>query len=108
MQVWYKINGSKNYEKDASNRMKRVKRFVSWDLPGANRKDVSYTRGNLAISQKLANMNNDERKVFLKDFYLSKLSLQDQKFVPYFREIFGDENHKYPLWVGKILFKKLM
>lgn len=108
LQIWYKINGSKNYEKDASNRMKRVKRFVSWKLPGANRKDVSYTRGNIEISQKLLNMNNDERKIFLKDFYFSKLSLKDQKFTPYFREIFGDKNHKYPIWVGKILFKKLM
>lgn len=108
LQIWYKMNGSKNPEKDASGRMKRVKRFVSNDMPGANRKDVSYTRGNLEISQKLANMTNEERKEFLKDFYFAKLSLNDKEFVPYFREMFDDKNHKYPLWVGKILFKKLM
>lgn len=103
-----KLNWNKNFEKDWIAKAKRSKRFVSWDLPWANRKDVSYTRGNIEISQKLLNMNNKERKIFLKNFYFSKLSLEDQKFVPYFREIFGDENHKYPIWVGKILFKKLM
>lgn len=66
-----------NYEKTAHDRMLRVKRFVSWDLPGANRKDVAYTRGNLDISQKLSSLSPEERKAFLKDFYFSKLALED-------------------------------
>ena len=62
----------------------------------------------MQISQKLVSMNNAERKQFLKNFYFSKLALEDQKFVEDFREIFGDENHKYPIWVGKIIYKKLL
>lgn len=88
--------------------MLRVKRFVSFDLPGANRKDVAYTRGNIEISQKLSSLSDEERKEFLKNFYFAKLALEDQKFVSEFEKIFGTENHKYPLWVGKIIFKKLL
>lgn len=88
--------------------MLRVKRFVSFDFPGANRKDTAYTRGNREISQKLATMAPEERKTFLKNFYYAKLSLGDQKFVEEFRRVFPDDHHTYPIWVGKILYKKLL
>ena len=79
-------------------------------MPGANRKDVSYSRGNRDIVKKLTSLSDDERKKFLQDYYFSKLSFDDQKFLPELRKLFpeSEQNSLYPQWVGKILFRKLI
>lgn len=98
-------------QENPADRMRRVKRFVSFELPGANRKDVSYTRGNLDIVQEWKRLSRDPaaRKRFVQDFYFSKLSLSDQSYVPGMRESMNisDDDLVYPLWIGKILAKKL-
>lgn len=99
-----------NFE-DPYNRMRRVKRFVSDHLPGANRKDVTYTRGNLEIIKHWQELyeNPENRMKFLKDFYFSKLHIGDQKFIAWIKKNMNvsDIDLIYPLWIGKMLAKKL-
>jgi hypothetical protein len=93
--------------KEATDRTLRVKRFVSFKEKWANRKDVSYTRWQSQIVDYLQNAQNNQD--FIRDFYFSKLALGDIWLVKEFREILWiDENElKYPLWIWKILYKKL-
>lgn len=94
---------------EALDRMLRVKRFVSLNEIWANRKDVSYTRWQKQIVDFFQKANEETRKEFLKDFYYSKLSLEDVSLVKEFRESLRvDESElRYPLWIWKILYKKL-
>lgn len=94
---------------EALDRMLRVKRFVSIHEKWANRKDVSYTRWQKQIVDFFQKANEETRKEFLKDFYYSKLALEDISLVKEFRESLRVEETelRYPLWIWKILYKKL-
>lgn len=93
----------------ATDRMLRVKRFVSLNEKWANRKDVSYTRWQKQIVEFFQNNDNETNWQFLKDFYFAKLSFEDIWLVNELKEsLWIDEKElKYPLWIGKILYKKL-
>lgn len=97
-------------EKEAKDRTLRVKRFVSFKQKWANRKDVSYTRWQKQIVEYLQNLDDREIWDFISNFYFSKLALWDIWLVQEFRESLGiDEKElKYPLWIWKILYKKLL
>ena len=90
--------------------MLRVKRFVSLNEDGANRKDVSYTRWQTQVVNYLQTSDKQNKLNFLRDFYFSKLSLTDIHLVNEFREKLSiDESELiYPLWIWKILYKKLL
>ncbi len=109
LEIFYKLNWF-TYDKaskEALDRALRVKRFVSFKEKWANRKDVSYTRGQTQVVNYLQNNQNNED--FIKDFYFSKLALHDIWLVKAFRDILWiDKNElRYPLWIWKILYKKL-
>ncbi|MDD3144973.1 MAG: DUF1704 domain-containing protein [Candidatus Gracilibacteria bacterium] len=115
LELYYKLLKPKNtsfddIKKEALDRTLRVKRFVSMYEKGANRKDVSYTRGQTQVVEYFQNNDTETRGQFLKDFYFAKLSFEDIGLVKEFRESLGiDESElKYPLWIGKILYKKLL
>lgn len=82
----------------------RSKRFVSLYEKWANRKDLSYMRGRRLWLKLLKEKDN-----FIKDFYFSKLSWEDINLVDEFKKALDiDESQlKYPLWIWKILYKKL-
>lgn len=105
-----KIVSSEDIEKEAFDRMLRVKRFVSLKEKWANRKDVSYTRWQSQIVEFFQNNDTETRWQFIKDFYFAKLAFEDIWLVKEFRESLDiDESElKYPLWIGKILYKKLL
>lgn len=109
LEIYYKLlwNNTENAKKEAEDRTLRIKRFVSHYEKWANRKDVSYTRWQQQIVDYL--QNNQDNQNFIKDFYFSKLALDDISSVKEFRDILWiDENElKYPLWIWKILYKKL-
>lgn len=105
-----KIVSSEDIEKEAFDRMLRVKRFVSLKEKWANRKDVSYTRWQSQIVEFFQNNDTETRWQFIKDFYFAKLAFEDIWLVKEFRESLDiDESElKYPLWIWKILYKKLL
>lgn len=94
--------------KDAFDRALRTKRFVSLYEKWSNRKDISYSNWREKIIDVLKKWN--DTKQFLLDFYFSKLSLDDLKFVSDFKKELEINNQelKYPIWVWKILYKKLI
>lgn len=110
LKIYFQLTETPESDKMAHDWTMRIKRFMSHKMPGANRKDVSYSRGNRDIVEKLTSLSADERKKFLQDYYFSKLSFDDQKFLPELRKLFpeADQNALYPQWVGKILFRKLI
>lgn len=110
LKIYFQLTDAPEYDKMAHNWTMRIKRFMSHKMLGANRKDVSYSRGNRDIVEKLTSLSADERKKFLQDYYFSKLSFDDQKFLPELRKLFpeSEQNSLYPQWVGKILFRKLI
>ena len=110
LKIYFQLTDAPEYAKMAHDWTMRIKRFVSHKMPGANRKDVSYSRGNRDIVKKLTSLSDDERKKFFQDYYFSKLSFDDQKFLPELRKLFpeSEQNSLYPQWVGKILFRKLI
>ena len=110
LKIYFQLTDAPEYDKMAHDWTMRIKRFVSHKMPGANRKDVSYSRGNRDIVKKLTSLSDDERKKFFQDYYFSKLSFDDQKFLPELRKLFpeSEQNSLYPQWVGKILFRKLI
>lgn len=110
LKIYFQLTDAPGYDKMAHDWTMRIKRFMSHKMPGANRKDVSYSRGNRDIVEKLTSLSADERKKFLQDYYFSKLSFDDQKFLPELRKLFpeSEQNSLYPQWVGKILFRKLI
>lgn len=105
-----KITSTEDIQKEALDRMLRVKRFVSLNEDGANRKDVSYTRWQTQVVNYLQTSDKQNKLNFLRDFYFSKLSLTDIHLVNEFREKLSiDESELiYPLWIWKILYKKLL
>lgn len=115
LELYYKLLKPKNtsyddIKKEALDKTLRVKRFVSFKEPWANRKDVSYTRWQTQVVEYFQNSDDETRLQFLKDFYFAKLSFEDIWLVKEFKEsLWIDENElKYPLWIGKILYKKLL
>lgn len=110
LKIYFQLTDAPEYAKMAHDWTMRIKRFMSHKMPGANRKDVSYSRGNRDIVEKLTSLSADERKKFFQDYYFSKLSFDDQKFLPELRKLFpeSEQNSLYPQWVGKILFRKLI
>lgn len=110
LKIYFQLTDAPEYDKMAHDWTMRIKRFMSHKIPGANRKDVSYSRGNRDIVEKLTSLSDDERKKFFQDYYFSKLSFDDQKFLPELRKLFPESEHNslYPQWVGKILFRKLI
>lgn len=110
LKIYFQLTDAPGYDKMAHDWTMRIKRFMSHKMPGANRKDVSYSRGNRDIVEKLTSLSDDERKKFFQDYYFSKLSFNDHKFLPELRKLFpeSEQNSLYPQWVGKILFRKLI
>ncbi|MDD2907511.1 MAG: DUF1704 domain-containing protein [Candidatus Gracilibacteria bacterium] len=115
IEIYYKLTknpgiSEEQIKKDSLNLLLRIKRFVSLKEKGANRKDVSYTRGQTQVVDYLQSASDVDRQNFLKDFYFAKLSFEDIGLVEEFRASLGiDETElKYPLWIGKILYKKLL
>lgn len=114
-ELYFKLTKPKDTSKDeiillAKNRVIRIKKFVSLKEPWANRKDTSYTRWQTQVVDYLQSVIDVDRQKFLKDFYFSKLSFEDIWLVEEFRKsLWIDETElKYPLWIGKILYKKLL
>lgn len=105
-----KITSTEDIEKESLDRMLRVKRFVSLNEKWANRKDVSYTRWQSQVVYYFQNNDTETKWQFIKDFYFAKLSFEDIWLVKEFKEsLWIDESElKYPLWIGKILYKKLL
>lgn len=93
----------------SEDRIKRVKRFYPLDMPWANRKDTSYTRGLIDIVETLQKMNDEEKQSHMKDFYFWKLSKEYLPLVPELKQSLdiSEEELTYPLWLWKILFEKL-
>jgi len=115
LELYYKLSKPKStsneeIKKEALDRTLRVKRFVSFNEKWANRKDVSYTRWQTQVVDYFQNNDSETRWKFIKDFYFAKLSFEDIWLVKEFREkLWIDESElKYPLWIGKILYKKLL
>ncbi len=115
LELYYKLLKPKNtsfddIKKEALDRALRVKRFVSMYEKWSNRKDVSYTRWQTQVVEYFQNNDTETRWQFLNDFYFAKLSFEDIWLVKEFREsLWIDESElKYPLWIGKILYKKLL
>ncbi len=115
LEIYFKMTKSKitsndDIEKEALDRMLRVKRFVSLNEGWANRKDVSYTRWQSQIVNYLQTSDRQNKLNFLRDFYFSKLSFTDIHLVSEFRDKLNiNENQlKYPLWIWKIIYKKLL
>lgn len=110
LKIYFQLTDAPEYDKMAHDWTMRIKRFMSHKMPGVNRKDVSYSRGNRDIVEKLTSLSTDDRRKFLQDYYFSKLSFDDQKFLPELRKLFpeSEQNSLYPQWVGKILFRKLI
>lgn len=111
LEIYFKLTwlGEEKAQKEALDRMLRVKRFVSLYEIWANRKDVSYTRWQKQIVDFFQKASDETRKGFLKDFYYSKLAFEDIWLIKEFREtLWIDESElRYPLWIWKILYKKL-
>lgn len=115
LELYYKLLKPKNtsyddIKKEVLDRAIRIKRFVSFKEKWANRKDVSYTRWQSQIVDFFQNSDTETRWQFIKDFYFAKLAFEDIWLVKEFRESLDiDESElKYPLWIGKILYKKLL
>lgn len=115
LELYYKLLNPKNTSYDdikteVLDRAIRVKRFFSLKEPWANRKELSYTRWQSQVVEYFQNNDTETRWHFLKDFYFAKLSFEDIWLVEEFREsLWIDESElKYPLWIGKILYKKLL
>lgn len=115
LELYYKLlkpksTSSEDIKKEALDWTLRVKRFVSFNEKWANRKDVSYTRWQTQVVEYFQNSDTEKRWQFLKDFYFAKLSFEDIWLVKEFREsLWIDESElRYPLWIGKILYKKLL
>lgn len=111
LKIYFKLTwlSEDKAQKESLDRMFRVKRFVSLYEIWANRKDVSYTRWQSQIIDFFQKSSDEIRKEFLRDFYYSKLAIEDIWLVKEFRESLAvDENElRYPLWIWKILYKKL-
>lgn len=105
-----KITSIEDIEKEALDRMLRVKRFVSFNEDWANRKDVSYTRWQSQVVNYLQISDRQSKLNFMKDFYFAKLSITDMTLVSEFREklAINESELRYPLWIWKILYKKLL
>ncbi len=99
----FKNEDLKVLKRNAFDRTKRVKSFVSIFEKWANRKDVSYTRWQEKIKKILSKKDNIS---FLKDFYFSKLWFDDLKYIGYFKEKYIFEEI-FPIFVGKIIYEKL-
>lgn len=84
----------------------RSKRFVSYDFPWANRKDVSYSRWLFDIISYLQQEEN--REWFIHTFYQAKSSLKNMEDAAKVAKLFPEAKQKYPLWIGKIVYKKLL
>lgn len=84
----------------------RSKRFVSYDFPWANRKDVSYSRWLYDIINYLQQQEN--QAWFTKTFYSAKSSLKNMDEAAEIAKLFPDAKLKYPLWIWKIVYKKLL
>lgn len=118
LRIYYKMalkewTSQEAINKEAKWRALRTKWFVARNKKWAARKDVSYYRGTKMTLEYLKSLDQDEEKWknFTRDFFYSKVSLEDIDLVPELREAFKDvkeENFVYPIWVWKILYKKLL
>ncbi|MFA5747978.1 MAG: hypothetical protein WC872_02580 [Candidatus Absconditabacterales bacterium] len=91
----------------------RVKRFHSFDLPGANRKDVVYRRGLEDVIQFIKNADKKNLQQEMHNFYITKLGEKELKNEKYIEELLQgfdiNENEIImPIAIGKILYEKLL
>jgi len=112
LKIYYKLiwKSEIDSEKESYDRALRVKRFVSFKDKWANRKDVTYYRWVKTLIKYILKLDETQRVEFLRDFYFSKLSLEDVAMVKWLRESLNvnEKDLKNPLWIWKILFKKLI
>ncbi len=111
--IYFKLTNDENITQDeiykkAFDRMLRSKRFYSLKDKWANRKDLSYNRGETDIIEYLKSENDIEW--FIKKFYFAKLSKEDIDLSEEFSESLqvNKNDLKYPLWIWKIIYKKLL
>lgn len=112
LKIYYKLSWKKwakveQIEQKAQDRMLRVKKYFSLNEKWSIWKDVDYYRWEKKIQKHLLKENDIEW--FIKKFYFSKLSLEDLEIVENFRELLDYKENQliYPIWIWKILFKKL-
>lgn len=111
LQIYYKLNGKKNFQSLAKNRTERVKRFHANDQKWANWKDIVYRRGmvdGLNYIQNLDEKNIEDIKKLQTDifsFNVGKLGKEEVKNVPQLIEWFDitPKNIILPADIGKLL-----
>lgn len=113
LKIYFKLSLKKELseeeiEKKAKDRMLRVKKHYSLKEKWAYLKDASYYRWEKQIIELL--LNEKDIKWFLKKFYFSKLAIKDLENVKQFKEKLdiNEDELIYPLWIWKILYKKLI
>lgn len=92
----------------AHDRMLRVKRFHSFDLPWANRKDVVYRRGMRSVIEYLKNADVSKLKKDTKLLYSWKFSDKDMDYIDGLFDWLDIDTDKYisPLALGKMICHK--
>jgi len=111
LQIYYKLNGKKNFQSLAKNRTERVKRFHANDQEWANGKDTVYRRGmvdGLNYIKNLDEKNIEDIETLQTDifnFNVGKLGKEEVKNVPQLIEWFDitPKNIILPADIGKLL-----
>lgn len=111
LQIYYKLQGKKNFWTLAKNRTERVKRFHANDQKWANGKDIVYRRGitdSLNYIQNLDANTIEDIKTLQQDifnFNVGKLGKNEIKNVPELIEWFDitPQNIILPADIGKLL-----
>lgn len=113
LKVYYKLISEEwdtieEIEKEALNRMLRIKKFFSLKEKWAAWKDVSYFRWEKQVLEHL--LKEDDIEWFIRKFYFSKLSLKDLEIVDSFKELLEYKENElvYPIWLWKILLNKII
>jgi hypothetical protein len=91
----------------------RVKRFHSFDLPWANRKDVVYRRWLEDVIQFIKNADKKNLQQEMHNFYITKLwekELKNEKYIEELLQWFDINENEIimPIAIGKILYEKLL
>lgn len=116
LEIYYKMLWDVDYAKKANDRVMRIKRFHSFDLPWANRKDVVYRRWLADVVLYINSLDKnsiEDRKKLQADiykFYISKLWKNEitnaDKLIEWFDIDKWDVILPFALW--KIIYEKLL
>lgn len=109
LRIYFLLTGLSPEKASASadERTSRVKRFHSNFLPWANRKDIVYTRG--AMDANSEAITNPSYADYFRRFMFAKFGPADMKLVDDLKSELWikDQDLKLPVFLGRILFKKL-